>query len=64
MNLQEQNSISNWPEMINILLKEPITDIEENMTMAEANRFFFALENQLTTYLTALETSLTKSLKR
>lgn len=64
MNLQEQNSISNWGEMINILLKNPIDDIEENMNMAQANRFFFALENQLTTYLTALETSLMKSLKR
>ncbi len=64
MNLQEQNSISNWGEMINILLKEPITDIENQMNMAEANRFFFVLEKQLTNYLTALETSLTKSLKR
>ncbi len=64
MNLQEQNSISNWGEMINILLKEPITDIEENMTMAQANRFFFVLEKQLKTYLEALEISLTKSLKR
>jgi len=64
MNLQEQNSLSNWPEMINILLKEPITDIENQMNMAEANRFFFVLENQLTNYLEALEISLTKSLKR
>ncbi|MDR2269373.1 MAG: hypothetical protein LBF27_00590 [Sphingobacterium sp.] len=64
MNLQEQNSISNWGEMINILLKEPIADIEDNMNMAEANRFFFALENQLTTYLKALEISLTQNLKR
>ncbi|WP_313268719.1 hypothetical protein [Sphingobacterium sp.] len=64
MNLQEQNSISNWGEMINILLKEPITDIENQMNMAEANRFFFVLEKQLKTYLTALETYLTKSLKR
>ncbi len=64
MNLQEQNSISNWPEMINILLKTPIDNIEDNMTMAEANRFFFVLEKQLKTYLEALETSLTQSLKK
>lgn len=64
MNLQEQNSISNWPDMINILLKTPIDDIENNMNMAEANRFFFVLEKQLITYLTALETSLMTSLKR
>ncbi|WP_313552997.1 hypothetical protein [Sphingobacterium multivorum] len=64
MNLQEQNSISNWGEMINILLKEPIENIEDNMTMAEANRFFFVLENQLTNYLKALETSLTEKLKK
>lgn len=64
MNLQEQNSISNWPEMINILLKEPITDIENTMTMAQANRFFFVLEKQLKTYLKALEISLMTSLKR
>ena len=64
MNLQEQNSISNWGEMINILLKTPIENIEDNMTMAEANRFFFVLEKQLKTYLEALETSLMQSLKR
>ncbi len=64
MNLQEQNSISNWGEMINILLKTPIDNIEDNMNMAEANRFFFVLENQLKTYLKALEISLTQSLKR
>lgn len=64
MNLQEQNSLSNWGEMINILLKEPIQDIENQMTMAQANRFFFVLEKQLTNYLKALEISLTKSLKR
>lgn len=64
MNLQEQNSISNWGEMINILLKEPITDIEDNMTMAEANRFFFVLEKSLMTYLEALETSLMEKLKK
>ncbi|MGJ1194573.1 hypothetical protein [Sphingobacterium siyangense] len=50
--------------MINILLKEPITDIENQMNMAEANRFFFVLENQLTNYLKALETSLTEKLKK
>ena len=64
MNLQEQNSISNWPEMINILLKTPIDDIENTMTMAEANRFFFVLEKQLMTYLEALEISLTEKLKK
>jgi len=64
MNLQEQNSINNWPEMINILLKTPIENIEDNMSMAEANRFFFALEKQLKTYLTALETSLMEKLKK
>lgn len=64
MNLQEQNNISNWPEMINILLKEPIENIENQMNMAQANRFFFALENQLTNYLKALEISLMTSLKR
>ena len=64
MNLQEQNSISNWPEMINILLKTPIENIEDNVTMAEANRFFFVLEKQLKTYLEALEISLMQSLKR
>jgi len=64
MNLQEQNSISNWPEMINILLKTPIENIEDNMNMAKANRFFFVLEKQLMTYLKALEISLMKSLKR
>jgi len=64
MNLQEQNNISNWGEMINILLKTPIEDIENTMTMAQANRFFFVLENQLTNYLKALEISLTEKLKR
>ncbi|GEM_PF-676631 len=64
MNLQEQNSISNWGEMINILLKTPIENIEDNITMAEANRFFFVLEKQLKTYLEALETSLIQRLKR
>ena len=64
MNLQEHNSISNWGEMINILLKEPITDIEDNMNMAEANRFFFVLEKSLMTYLKALEISLMKNPKR
>ena len=64
MNLQEQNNISNWGEMINILLKEPIEDIENTMTMAEANRFFFVLEKQLMTYLEVLETSLMTSLKQ
>ncbi len=64
MNLQEQNNISNWPEMINILLKEPITDIENQMNMAQANRFFFVLEKQLKTYLEALEISLTEKLKK
>ncbi|WP_159729233.1 hypothetical protein [Sphingobacterium sp. 18053] len=64
MNLQEQNNISNWPEMINILLKEPIDNIENQMNMAEANRFFFVLENQLTDYLKALETSLMEKLKK
>ncbi|MGF7028849.1 hypothetical protein [Sphingobacterium sp. HSC-15S19] len=64
MNLQEQNNISNWGEMINILLKEPIDNIEDNMNMAEANRFFFVLEKQLKTYLEALEISLTEKLKK
>ncbi|MDF2948017.1 MAG: hypothetical protein K0R07_27 [Sedimentibacter sp.] len=64
MNLQEQNSISNWPDMINILLKTPIEDIENKMNMADANRFFFVLENQLTNYLKALEISLTEKLKK
>ncbi|WP_286775001.1 MULTISPECIES: hypothetical protein [Sphingobacterium] len=64
MNLQEQNSISNWGEMINILLKTPIEDIENQMNMAQANRFFFVLEKQLTNYLTALETSLREKLKK
>ncbi|WP_286732809.1 MULTISPECIES: hypothetical protein [Sphingobacterium] len=64
MNLQEQNNISNWGEMINILLKTPIDNIEDNMTMAEANRFFFVLEKQLTNYLTALEISLMEKLKK
>ncbi|QQT29836.1 hypothetical protein I6I99_21210 [Sphingobacterium multivorum] len=64
MNLQEQNSISNWGEMINILLKTPIDNIENQMNMAEANKFFFVLEKQLKTYLEALEISLMKSLKR
>lgn len=64
MNLQEQNNISNWPEMINILLKTPIDNIEENMNMAEANRFFFALEKQLMTYLEYSQTSLMEKLKK
>lgn len=64
MNLQEQNSINNWGEMINILLKTPIDNIEDNMTMAEANSFFFVLEKQLTNYLTALEISLMEKLKK
>ncbi|WP_313448238.1 hypothetical protein [Sphingobacterium sp.] len=64
MNLQEQNSISNWGEMINILLKIPIEDIENTMTMAEANRFFFALEKQLMTYLEHSQTSLREKLKK
>ena len=64
MNLQEQNSISNWPEMINILLKTPIENIEDSMNMAQANRFFFVLEKQLKTYLEALETSLMEKLKK
>lgn len=64
MNLQEQNSISNWPDMINILLKTPIDNIEDNMTMAEANRFFFVLEKQLMTYLEHSQISLTEKLKK
>lgn len=64
MNLQEQNSISNWGEMINILLKTPIENIEDNMTMAEANRFFFVLENQLMTYLEHSQISLRERLKK
>jgi len=64
MNLQEQNSISNWGEMINILLKEPIDNIEDNMTMAQANRFFFVLEKQLMTYLERSQISLREKLKK
>lgn len=64
MNLQEQNNISHWGEMINILLKTPLDDIENTMTMAQANRFFFVLEKQLKTYLTFLETSLMEKLKK
>lgn len=64
MNLQEQNSISNWGEMINILLKTPIDNIEDNMTMAQANRFFFVLEKQLMTYLEHSQISLMEKLKK
>ncbi|KKX48347.1 hypothetical protein [Sphingobacterium sp. IITKGP-BTPF85] len=43
--LQESNSIANYPTMINLLLKEPIEDIGNEMNMATAYSFFCSYSN-------------------
>lgn len=56
--LQERNNIADYPTMINLLLKEPIEDIGNEMNMQQATGFFLELQQQLMTYLKALGISL------
>lgn len=61
---QENNSIDVYPQMINIMLKEPIDNIGDNMDMATADSFFLQLRNHLTEYLECTQSYLMEQIQK